>query len=441
MHLFAFGINHHTAPLEIRERAAIPSEMIAHMLTKISMAYNEIPVVKQSKAFISDHLLNQKYEITILSTCNRTELYFAGPRTIDCETILNKLLQAIYVDANDLKPYIYTLYQKEVVQHAFRVASGLNSMVLGETQILGQLKNAVRIAEKTGTLGVYLHRLFQYTFATAKAVRSQTAICRHSTSIAATAVKIAERIFENFTNQKILFVGAGEMIELCATHFAAQRPAQMVITNRNMLRSQRLAEKFNASVIAFSDLPHSLENFDIVISSTASTLPIIGLGAVKRALRLRRRRPILMIDLAVPRDVEAEVAELEDIFLYTIDDLSEVIGENNALRQAAAHQAEHIIADKVTQYMHWLQTRDVVPVINLLKQHADQIRRNELLQAKKALAQGNSFETVLENFSHAICNKFLHGTFYTLNHSQENEKIELIELLPKLFGQAQVTKK
>lgn len=314
-------------------------------------------------------------------------------------------------------------------------------MVLGETQILGQMKDAVRTATEAGALGTYLNQLFQRTFAVAKEVRGTTEIGAHSVSMAAAAVRLAQRIFESIAEQRVLFIGAGEMIELCATHFAAQKPRELVIANRTLERGEKLAEALsnqglNARAVRLAELPTKLAEFDIVVSCTASTLPIIGLGAVERAIKQRRHRPMFMVDLAVPRDIEPEVARLSDIFLYTVDDLGAIVREGNALRQAAVAQAEAIIETRVQNFMHWLDARSVVPVIRDLHAQAETLRQGELERAQRMLARGDDPALVLEALSQALTKKFLHGPTHALNHAQGEGREQLIDLLPALFRQS-----
>ncbi|NOS97546.1 MAG: glutamyl-tRNA reductase, partial [Methylotenera sp.] len=307
MELFVIGVNHTTAPLKIRENVAFNGEHLASALRELTTS--------------------DATEAAILSTCNRTELYCSAENS---EKPLQWLSQYHKLEMSSLQPYIYTLPNDEAVKHAFRVASGLDSMVLGEAQILGQFKQSVKIAQDAGTLGTLLHKLFQRTFEVAKEVRTNTDIGANSISMAAAAVKLAQRIFGDISQQKVLFIGAGEMIELCADHFAAQKPKSMMVANRTLERGLLLAEKMralgvNAQAMLLNDLPARLNEFDIVITSTASQLPIVGLGMVESALKARKHRPMFMVDLAVPRDIEAEVAELDDIFLYSVDDLAQVV--------------------------------------------------------------------------------------------------------------------
>jgi glutamyl-tRNA reductase len=295
------------------------------------------------------------------------------------------------------------------VRHAFRVASGLDSMVLGEPQILGQMKEAARAAESAGTLGSVLHKLFQRSFAVAKEVRTNTHIGAASVSMAAAAVRLAARIFPSLKDQSVLLIGAGEMIELTATHFAAQAPARIAVANRTLERGERLARRFNGEAIELRALAERLHEFDIVVSSTASSLPLIGKGLVERALRSRRRRPIFMVDLAVPRDIEPEVAELDDVFLYTIDDLAQIVAANLDERRSAVDQAEVIIDTQVGQFMHWMEGRSVVPQIRALREQAEEARRAELERALRLLERGEPPAQVMDALSRSLTSKLLHA--------------------------------
>ena len=376
--------------------------------------------------------LSRHPEATILSTCNRTEIYCAGDKPA-LEQTLEWLAQNGGVSAELLRPHSYTLEGDHAARHAFRVASGLDSMVLGEPQILGQMKDAVRAAEGAGAMGSTLHQLFQRSFAVAKEVRSTTEIGAHSVSMAAAAVRLSHRIFDKISEQNVLFIGAGEMIELCATHFAAQSPNSITIANRTMERGQLLAHRFNGSAIRLADLPDRLADFDIVISCTASSLPLIGLGLVERAIKTRRHKPIFMVDLAVPRDIEPEVARLDDVFLYTVDDLGKVVQTGLESRQAAVAQAEAIIETRVQSFMHWIDDRAVVPVIQDLHANSETMRLLELERAKKMLARGDHVDAVLEALSKGLTAKFLHGPQQALHRAQGDERARLATLLPQLF--------
>ncbi len=396
MAVWALGLNHNTAPLDLRGRFAFAVEQMGPSLTTLR------------NTFTGDS------EVAILSTCNRTEIYGAGTHT-QMQQTLAWLAQSGGVPMDALQGHTYELTESDAARHAFRVASGLDSMVLGEPQILGQMKDAVRAASEAGALGTTLNQLFQRSFAVAKEVRSSTEIGAHSISMAAAAVRLAGQLFEELAQTKVLFVGAGEMIELCATHFAAKQPKVLAIANRTLERGEKLALQFGGDVMRLSDLPLRLHEFDIVISCTASTLPLIGLGAVERALKQRKHRPMFMVDLAVPRDIEPEVKSLEDVYLYTVDDLSQVVQTGQANRQAAVAQAEAIIDVGVQNFAHWLEQRSNVPLIQQLNAQTDEWRDGELARARKLLAKGDDVDAVLEALSRGLTQKMLHGAMAELH--------------------------
>ena len=375
-------------------------------------------------------------ETAIISTCNRTEVYCAAEAPAMDHT-LRWLAQSGGISPDLLRQHSYLLQDGLVARHAFRVASGLDSMVLGEAQILGQMKNAVRAAETAGALGSTLNQLFQRSFAVAKEVRSSTEIGAHSISMAAAAVRLAGQLFEDLSKIRILFVGAGEMIELVSTHFAARNPKQITIANRTLERGEKLAAQFGAGTMRLADLPEHLHEYDAVISCTASTLPIIGLGAVESALKKRKHRPIFMVDLAVPRDIESEVKSLRDVYLYTVDDLATVVRTGQAQRQAAVEQAEVIIDHGVQSFMHWLDQRKpqggVVPLIQSLNSQADEWRAMEIARAKKLLAKGEDIDTVLEALSRGLTQKMLHGTMAELHKGDAEQRAQTADTVSRLF--------
>ena len=413
--VLALGLNHVSAPVSVRERVSLPEDLVRPALTALRQAFGG--AVK---------------EAAILSTCNRTELYCAAEPHV-AERLPRWLAEFNQIEAGALEPHMYLHGRDEAVRHAFRVASGLDSMVLGEPQILGQMKDAVRAAEEAGALGTLLHQLFQRTFSVAKEVRSTTAIGAQSVSMAAAAVRLAERVFGDLAQCKVLFIGAGEMIELCATHFAARQPASIVVANRTLERAENLANRFSAGTMRLADLPDRLAQFDVVVSCTASTLPLLGLGMVERATRQRKRKPMVMVDLAVPRDIEPEVAQLDDIYLYSVDDLGAVVQSGTDARRAAVVQAEAIIDARVRNFMHWMQVRANVPVIRDLQTTAQSIQTLELERARRLLAKGESPEAVLEQLAHGLTQKYLHGTMTALNQSDATERQELLHWLPRLF--------
>jgi len=414
MSLYTLGLNHHTAPLGVRERVVFHVERLSEALA-------------EAKRVLAP-------EAAILSTCNRTEIYLSGDLDEAKHRAAADWLAAYHrFDAQELQRYVYMLPREQAVRHAFRVASGLDSMVLGEPEILGQMKEAARTAEAAGTLGTVLGKLFQRSFAVAKEVRSTTQVGANSVSMAAAAVKLAARIFPSLKDQKVLFIGAGEMIELCATHFAAQGPARITVANRTLERAQALAHRFNARAIELRELAAHLHEHDIVVSCTASSLPILGKGLVERALKARRRLPMFMVDLAVPRDIEQEVAELDDVFLYTIDDLQGIVQGNLDARRAAVEQAEAIIDTQVGQFMHWMQVRESVPLIRALRDKAEEARRHELERALKHLARGDDPKQVLEALSQGLTNKLMHAPTQALNEATGEERRTLADTLARLF--------
>jgi glutamyl-tRNA reductase len=404
MAVWALGLNHTTAPLDLRGRFTFTVEQMGSTIATLR------------------HTFSPDSEVAILSTCNRTEIYCAGGEA-QMQQTMAWLAKSGGVSAEDLKDHTYALLEADAARHAFRVASGLDSMVLGEPQILGQMKDAVRAASEAGALGTTLNQLFQRSFAVAKEVRSSTEIGAHSISMAAAAVRLASQLFEDLSETHVLFVGAGEMIELCATHFAAKNPKAIAIANRTLERGEKLATQFSGEVMRLADLPQRLHEFDVVISCTASTLPLIGLGAVERALKQRKHRPMFMVDLAVPRDIEPEVKSLEDVYLYTVDDLSDVVQTGQANRQAAVAQAEAIIDAGVQSFEHWMDQRSNVPLIQQLNAQAEDWRNAELARARKSIAKGDDVDAVLESLSRGLTQKMLHGAMAEL-HAGDAESRE-----------------
>src|SRR5437867_1083874 len=352
MSLHTLGLNHTTAPLAVRERVAFAPDALTDALRDLTGG-------------------RKVKEAAILSTCNRTEVYFHGD---DPQWVARWLERVQNLSRDALAPYVYMLPREQTVTHAFRVASGLDSLVLGEPQILGQMKQAVRSAEAAGSLGVILNRLFQRTFAVAKDVRTQTDIGSASISMAAAAVKLAERIFPSIAEQRLLLIGAGEMIELAAAHFAAKMPKSITVANRTFERGSQLAARLGAEAITLNELSDRLQQFDIIITGTASSLPILGKGTLERVVKQRKHAPVFIVDLAVPRDVEPEAADLDDVFLYSVDDLSEIVKGNLEIREAAVAEAEEIIVEQSAQFMRWLEGRAVVPTIKALHEEAEAMR-------------------------------------------------------------------
>ena len=417
MALLTLGLNHNTAPVALREKLAFPTK------EAIGTALSDL----------RGHLRSLAPEAAILSTCNRTEIYCKTDAPDEAGQALTEWIgrhRGVDGEGN-LAEHLYLLPNQGAVRHAFRVASGLDSMVLGEPQILGQMKTAARVAQDSNMLGSHLHQLFQRSFSVAKEVRTQTAIGAQSVSMSAASVRLGEQIFENLADCSVLLIGAGEMIELCAAHWAPH-PRRMVIANRTLERARPLAERFGATTMALSDLPLQLENFDVVISCTASSLPIIGLGMVERSVRQRRHRPVLMIDLAVPRDIEDEVSRLDDVFLYTVDDLREVVDAGLEGRRLAVAEAESIIDTQVSAFMNWMVQRQSVPLIQELHARGDAVRQQEVERARKMLAKGEDPAVVLEALSRALTAKFMHGPTTLLSHHAGKDP-ELANMLSGLL--------
>ena len=414
MSVIALGLNHATAPLDMRGRFTFGPERLAPALREFRERLSVID------------------EVAIVSTCNRCELYI-GAQPSAIAPVVDWLASTGGVSSGTFRDHAYFHEGRAAARHAFRVASGLDSMVLGEPQILGQLKHAVHEAAAAGTLGQTLNQMFQRSFAVAKEVRTSTEIGEHSISMAAAAVRLAGQLFEDLGQAKVLFVGAGEMIELVATHFAARNPRSMAVANRTLERGSRLAARLGAQAMRLADLPARLGEFDIVISCTASSVPIIGLGAVERALKARRHRPIFMVDLAVPRDIESEIAGLSDVYLYTVDDLSALVRTAGEKRQAAVAQAEAIVESGVQSFANWLDQRVSVPLIQALHSQTDEWRAFEISRARKLLAKGENVEAVLESLARGLSQKMLHGALAELHAAPPEQREQLAQTVSRLF--------
>jgi glutamyl-tRNA reductase len=402
MSVLAIGLNYNTAPLALREQFVFTTQELAHVLGHLKQCLGA--------------------EVALLSTCNRTELYLAPDHSINGNSALEQATQLLANSKNIsvelLVKHSYQLQLEQSVRHAYRVASGLDSMVLGEPQILGQLKQAVRVAQAVGTLGAQLQHMFQQSFSVAKQVRTQTGVGAASVSMAAAAVRLAQRIFGDISDRSVLLIGAGEMIELCATHFASHKPKVLTIANRTHARGQELVDSLSrqghsAELIALAKIPDVLGHYDIVISCTASTLPLIGLGLVQRALAVKasKRQPqtTMMVDLAVPRDIEPEVGKLGDVYLYTVDDLGRVVQEGRNARSAAVAQAEQIIDLRVVDFLRWQLSRRAVPIIQSLQHVAHGIRQDELKKALWQLSMGNDAAQIIEQMSRQLTQKLIHA--------------------------------
>ena len=412
MQLNVVGLNHQTAPLSIREKLAFAAALLPDAVSQL----------------VSSHAAK---EAVILSTCNRTEIYSVG----DTEQIIRWLAAYQHLDVEEIRPYLYTLGCSDTIRHVFRVACGLDSMVLGEPQILGQIKDAVRIAQEQNTIDTWLNALFQKTFSVAKEVRSGTAVGENSVSMAAASVKMAEQIFPLISDLNILLIGAGEMIELVAIYFAAKKPKLITVTNRTLPRAEELCDKLgvHAEPALLSDLPNILHLYDVVVSSTASQLPLVGKGMVESALKQRHNMPMFMLDLAVPRDIEEEVGSLNDAYLYTVDDMMGIVQQGKDARQKAAAGAEVMVEQKVAEFLEWQQSRhQSVPLILTLREDGERARLYVLENAMKQLAKGTSPEEVLERLSIQLTNKLLQSPTRTLNKAGAQDA-HLVDAVAKIY--------
>ncbi|MGB2130254.1 MAG: glutamyl-tRNA reductase [Marinobacterium sp.] len=413
MALLALGINHKTASVEVRERVAFAPEKLAEALHEA-----------QRQAQLS--------EVAILSTCNRTELYCATELE-GTRALLEWLGRYHGLDVDELQRCSYAYWNEDAVRHMMRVASGLDSLVLGEPQILGQLKSAYSVAQEEGLVSVELGRLFRSTFTVAKDVRTQTAIGQNPVSVAYAAVSLAQHIFADMKDSRALLIGAGETIELVARHLKRAGVQQITVANRTLARALAVADEFDGRAVELSQIPDELPNTDILIASTASQLPILGKGAVESALKKRKHRPIFMVDIAVPRDIEPQVGELDDVYLYTVDDLREVIEENQRERQSAAAEAEGIIESGALDYMRQLRELDAVDTLTLLRRHATDLAQLELEKARKQLRNGKDPEEMLKRLAHGLTNKLLHQPTVQLRKASSDGRTDLLQLVQELY--------
>jgi glutamyl-tRNA reductase len=413
MALLAIGLNHTTAPVTIRERLTFGPDIVVAALRSLTEA-----------AGVD--------EAVILSTCNRTELYCSAPGPA-VEQTREWLAEFHGLALEDIAPYLYVMEDRRVIDHLLCVASGLDSMVLGEPQILGQVKSAFQTASDAGRTGKMLTRLFQHAFATAKQVRTDTAIGDSPVSVAFAAVSLARQIFADLSQQTAMLIGAGETVELAARHLKQNKIGHIIVANRTVARAQELAEQFDAYAISLPEIPSHLADADIVISSTASPVPILGKGTVESALKKRRRQPIFMVDIAVPRDIEAEVTGLDDVYLYTVDDLDEVIQGNLRSREEAAEQAREIIEFQVGEFLSWMRSLDAVGLIQDYRRQATEIRDCVLDKAERMLAAGKPPEEALHFLAQTLTNKLLHTPSSQLREAGSNGQHELLEAANALF--------
>lgn len=412
MTLLAFGINHTTASLSVRERMAFAPEAVESSLKS---------AVEQAGLA----------EVAILSTCNRTEIYAKSESELD--KLTEWLLAHTNIKADELAHCYYCYEGDEAVRHMMKVAGGLDSLVLGEPQILGQMKSAYAVACEAGTIGGELHTTFQQVFSIAKRVRTETAIGENPVSVAYAAVSLAQQIFSDLKQDTALLIGAGETIELVARHLAQHGIHRIIVANRTLDRAQRLAREFNGEAILLADIPEHLHRADIVISSTASQLPLLGKGAVESALKKRKHKPMFMLDIAVPRDIEAQVSELDDVYLYTVDDLHAVIDENKKSRVAAADKAEEIIAEGVELYRRQQRSLNALTTIKAYRKKAESLRDIELQKALSALETGGNPEQVLQQLARNLTNKLIHSPTTHLKEASASGQTQVVQLAHALF--------
>jgi glutamyl-tRNA reductase len=405
------GLNHKTAPVALREKVAFSEDRLVAALRAL----------RQERGVA---------EVVILSTCNRTEVYWAGSAS---GAELSQWLERHHDHGLDLAASMYVHQEKHAVEHAFNVASGLDSMVLGEAQILGQLKNAYRIAQETGSTGPHLNKLFQAAFSAAKRVRSETQIGANAVSLASATVSLARRMYSDFSAHTALMIGAGEMIALAARHFAAAGVKRIVIANRTLINAQTLAAEISGYAVDLSHLDKELAEADIVVSCTASPAPLITKTAAAAAVRTRRHRPIFMVDLAVPRDVDPAVADLEDVYLFSIDDLQQLVDENRQQREVAAGDAKVVVSEEVARFLQDARAKEAGPAIRALRQQADAIRRQTLEQAQRMVSAGKSTDEAMEFLANTLTNRLLHAPTQALRQAAESAETVVAEALTRII--------
>ncbi|WP_445767197.1 glutamyl-tRNA reductase [Rheinheimera sp.] len=413
MAIFALGINHKTAPVALREQVAFAPEQVSQALRELTM-------------------LTSITDAVILSTCNRTELYFNGSAS-QAEQVISWLAQFHALNSTDLQPHLYLHQDHAAAEHLMQVASGLDSLVLGEPQILGQVKQAYNQARNAGTINPQFERLFQKTFAVAKQVRTDTDIGANAVSVAFAAVSLAKQIFGDLAKVRVLLIGAGETIELVAKHLQEHGAGQLTVANRTYDRAVLLAQQFAASAITLSQVPQQLAEADIVISSTASTLPIVGKGMVEQALKQRKHKPMFLVDLAVPRDIEQQVAELEDAYLYTVDDLQSIVAQNLTNRQQAAEQAKQMISIGVAEFAQWQMLQGNADWVRDYRQRCDTLRNQLLAKALNQLASGKDAEKVLAEFSVKLTNRLMHSPTKAIRQLVQDDELNKQNMINTLL--------
>ncbi len=415
MSILAYGLNYRTASLDLRERIAFPEEKLAHALKSVTKDISGVS------------------EVAIVSTCNRTEFYCAADPN-SAEEISRWLAETRLITLDELENASYRYWDKDAAQHIIRVASGLDSQMLGEPQIMGQVKSAYDIARSSGTIGPELNLLSRITLKTAKQIRSETGIGNNPISIAYAAVSMASKIFADLGTKKALLLGAGETIGLVADHLAAKNIGAMTIANRTLANAQVLATRYNADSIQLTDVAQTLHEFDIVIASTGSSLPVLGKGAVEAAIKKRKRRPMFMVDIAVPRDIEAEVAELPDAYLYTIDDLTEIVERNLAQRQVAASEAESIVAKGAKDFQREKRVQQDKDLLTSFRTQANEIRETEVARALRELAKDGDAEAAILRLSQNLTNKLIHPATAAMREASAENRRDLLGYLSTIYA-------
>ncbi|MGB0712575.1 MAG: glutamyl-tRNA reductase [Gammaproteobacteria bacterium] len=413
MPLLAIGLNHKTAPVDIREQVAFGPEHIADALRQL----RDAPGVE---------------ETAILSTCNRTELYVHSASD-NPAAVIDWISRFHHLPREKVAPYLYIHDNETMVRHMLSVASGLDSMVLGEPQILGQIKDAYRKAQENGVLGALLEKLFQHTFSVAKQVRTDTAIGSSPVSMAFAAVSLSKQIFGELTDQTALLVGAGETIELAARHLHESGLERMIVANRSVDRARDLAAQFQGYAIGLGEIDAHLAEADIVIASTASPDPLITKAMAKQAIKRRKHAPIFMVDLAVPRDIESDCSDLQDIYLYTVDDLEQVVQEGMKSRQEAAEEAREIVETQAAHYMGWMRSLEAVDTIRDFRERSHAARDEVLDKAQRLLRNGKSAEEALEFLANTLTNKLTHAPCIQLRKAMEQGQADYVDLARDLL--------
>jgi glutamyl-tRNA reductase len=414
MALLALGINHKSAHVSLRERVAFaPEQMTEALQDLLSVARID--------------------EASILSTCNRTEIFAVAEEAEASQRILEWLAAYHHLSLADLQACYYVHYDERALRHMVEVSSGLDSLVLGEPQIFGQMKSAYAVAQEAGAVNAHLLNVFPHVFSLAKKVRTDTAIGENPVSVAYAAVTLSRHIFSDLSKTRALLIGAGETIELVARHLSENGVSGIVVANRTLGRARELAQQFGAEAVLLSEIPEQLHRADIVISSTASQLPILGTGAVEHALKQRKHKPMLMVDIAVPRDIEEQVGELDDVYLYSVDDLTEIVDANRQSRQSEVSKADIIIAEGVENFLHRLRSLDVVDTLKAFREKSAQTRDDELAKALRALENGNRPEQVIEQLARNLTNKLIHSPSIQMKKASAEGREDLIALTQQLF--------